>query len=62
MEKDDDKDEGGQFAGLSIAQKKKLKAKLKAEAEAKAKAEAAGVTTATPDAAPVKIEEETTAV
>ena len=36
----DDKEEGGQFAGLSVGQKKKLKAKLKAEAEAKAKAEA----------------------
>ena len=36
----DDKDEGGQFAGLSVGQKKKLKAKLKAEADAKAKADA----------------------
>ena len=35
----DDKDEGGQFAGLSVGYKKKLKAKLKAEADAKAKAE-----------------------
>lgn len=53
MDKDDDKEEGGQFAGLSTAQKKKLKAKLKAEAEAKAKADAAGVTTAAPESVPV---------
>ena len=38
---EEEKDEGGIFAGLSVGQKKKLKAKLKAEADAKAKADAA---------------------